>query len=88
MAIHLTPEQERRIQAVIGCGACGSLDEAVEAAVFALEQQTAPRLEGSEEGWETLLMRGLASEEMSEAEFWALVNRRTKVLTAERKPPQ
>jgi Arc/MetJ-type ribon-helix-helix transcriptional regulator len=69
MAIQLTPEQERRVQAVIGCGAYNSLDEAV-AAVSALEQQASPRFEGSGEELEALLMQGLTSEEMSEEDFW------------------
>lgn len=35
MTIRLTPEQERRVQAVISGGAYGSVDEVVEAALRA-----------------------------------------------------
>jgi hypothetical protein len=42
MTIHLTPEQEPRVQAVISRGAYQSADEVVEAALAAVEQRTVP----------------------------------------------
>ncbi len=36
MAIHLTPEQERRVQAVMSRGAYESVEEVVEAALTAV----------------------------------------------------
>jgi Arc/MetJ-type ribon-helix-helix transcriptional regulator len=46
MTIHLTPEQERRVQAVISRGAYESVDEVVEAALAAVEQRTLPDSRG------------------------------------------
>jgi Arc/MetJ-type ribon-helix-helix transcriptional regulator len=40
MTIHLTPEQERRVQAVISRGAYESVEEVVDAALAAVEQRT------------------------------------------------
>ena len=42
MTINLTPEQERRIQAVLSRGAYESVEEVVEAALTAVEQRTVP----------------------------------------------
>lgn len=42
MTINLTPEQERRIQAVIRRGAYESVEEIVDAALTAVEQLTVP----------------------------------------------
>lgn len=85
MTIHLTPEQERRIQEVIGRGAYGSVEEVVEAALAAVEQRTVPGFSGTQEELDTLLAEGLASEELSEDEFWGAVNRQTDALLAEHK---
>jgi len=41
MTIRLTPEQERRIRAVLSRGAYESVDQVVEAALTAVEQRTA-----------------------------------------------
>jgi Arc/MetJ-type ribon-helix-helix transcriptional regulator len=49
MAIQLTPEQERRIQAVVRRGACESVEEVVEAALAAVEQRTVPGFRGTQE---------------------------------------
>ena len=43
MTIHLTPEQERRLRAVLGRGAYKSVEEVVEAALTAVEQRTVRR---------------------------------------------
>jgi putative addiction module CopG family antidote len=77
MTIHLTPEQERRIQAVIRRGGYGSLEEVVEAALMAVEQRTVPGFAGSQEELDTLLAEGLASGKLAEDEFWGSANRQT-----------
>jgi putative addiction module CopG family antidote len=84
MTIHLTPEQERRVQAVISRGAYESVDEVLEAALAAVEQRTVPGFEGAEEELETLLAEGLASKELTEDEFWDSVNQQTEALLTER----
>jgi Arc/MetJ-type ribon-helix-helix transcriptional regulator len=40
MTINLTPEQERRLQAVMSRGAYESVEEVVDAALAAVEQRT------------------------------------------------
>jgi len=86
MTIHLTPEQERRIQAVISRGAYESVEEVVEAALTAVEQRIVPGFSGTREELDTLLAEGLASKEMTEDEFWSSVNKQTDALIAEHKP--
>ena len=86
MAIRLNPEQERRIQAVLSRGAYESVDEVIEAAIAALEQRTVPGFQGTPEELDALLTEGLASEELTEAEFWDSLNKRTDALVAEHKP--
>jgi Arc/MetJ-type ribon-helix-helix transcriptional regulator len=49
MTIHLTPEQERRVQAVISRGAYESVEEVVDAALAAGEQRTVPGFAGTQE---------------------------------------
>jgi putative addiction module CopG family antidote len=85
MTILLTPEQEQRIQAVISRGAYGSIDEVVEAALFAVEQRTNPGFEGTDNELEALLLEGLDSGEVFEEEFWESVNKRTDAMLADRK---
>ncbi len=85
MAIHLTPEQEQRIQAVIRRGAYGSVEEVVEAALAAVEQRSVPGFAGSQEELDALLAEGLASKELSEDEFWGTVNQRTDAILADHK---
>jgi Arc/MetJ-type ribon-helix-helix transcriptional regulator len=82
MAIHFTPEQEQRIQAVIGRGAYESVDEVVEAALVAVEQRTMPGFDGTGDELESLLVEGLASKELTEDEFWESVNKRTDAMLA------
>ena len=69
MTIHLTPEQERRIQAVLSRGAYKSVEEVVEAALTAVEQRTVPGFAGTPEELDTLLAEGLASKQLTEDEF-------------------
>jgi len=80
MTIHLTPERERRVRAVIDRGAYGSIDEVMEAALTAVEQRAAPGFEGTEEELEALLVGGLASRELTEEEFWNSIDRRTDAM--------
>ncbi len=85
MTIHLTPEQERRVQAVISRGAYESVAEVVEAALAAVEQRTVPGFAGTPEELDTLLAEGLAAKELTEDEFWGSVNKQTNAMLAERK---
>ena len=85
MTIHLTPEQERRIQDVIRRGAYESVEEVVEAALTAVEQRTVPGFSGTPEELDTLLAEGLASKELTEDEFWDSVNQRTDAMLAAHK---
>jgi putative addiction module CopG family antidote len=80
MTIHLTPEQERRIQAVIGSGVYASLDEVVEAALSAVEERSAPGFEGADEELERALAEGLNSPELTEEEFWGSVETQTAAM--------
>ena len=70
MTIHLTPEQERRIQEVVSWGAYESVEEVVEAALAAVEQRAVPGFEGTAAELDSLLAEGLASKELSDDEFW------------------
>ena len=85
MTIHLTPDQERRIQAVINKGAYESIEEVVEAALTAIEQRVVPDLSGSQEELEALLLEGLASKTMSEEEFWSSFKKETNRLLEQHK---
>jgi len=83
MTIRLTPEQERRIRAVLSRGAYESVDQVVEAALTAVEQRTVPGFAGTPEELDTLLAEGLASKELTEDEFWSSVAKQTDALLAE-----
>src|ERR1035441_9083384 len=82
MTIHLTPEQERRVQAVISRGAYESVDQVVDAALAAVEQYTVPGFAGTQQDLDTLLAEGLTSEELPEDDFWRLLNKQTGALLA------
>jgi Arc/MetJ-type ribon-helix-helix transcriptional regulator len=85
MKISLTPEQERRVQAVMSRGAYQSVEEVVEAALAAIEQRALPGFVGTPAELDALLSEGLASKELHETEFWDSVGKQTDVLLAERK---
>ncbi len=85
MTIHLTPEQERRVQAVIRRGSYESVEQVVEAALAAVEQRTVPGFAGTPEELDTLLAEGLASKELTEDQFWGSVNAQTGTMLAEHK---
>jgi hypothetical protein len=72
MALQLTPEQERRIQAVVNAGACRSTEEALNAALAVVETVAVPDFEGTQDELETLLLEGLKSGDPIEADeaFW------------------
>jgi hypothetical protein len=83
MAIHLTPEQEQRIHAIVKAGAYPSAEESLDAAVAAVEIAAAPGFEGSLDELERLLLDGLASAELSEEEFWTSVDYETTSVISE-----
>ena len=85
MTIHLTPEQERRVQAVMSRGAYESMEEVVDAALAAVEQRTTPGFAGTQEELDALLAEGLASKELAEDDFWGSLNAQTNALLAEHK---
>ncbi|HMD17007.1 MAG TPA: hypothetical protein VKH18_10090 [Terriglobales bacterium] len=85
MKISLTPEQERRVQAVMSRGAYQSVEEVVEAALAAVEQRALPGFAGTPAELDALLSEGLASKELTETEFWSSVGKQTDALLAERK---
>jgi Arc/MetJ-type ribon-helix-helix transcriptional regulator len=85
VTIHLTPEQERRIRAVLSRGAYESVEEVVEAALTAVEQRTVPGFVGTPDELDTLLAEALASKQLTEDEFWSSVSKQTDALLAERK---
>jgi Arc/MetJ-type ribon-helix-helix transcriptional regulator len=85
MAIQLTPEQERRVHAVVDQGAYQSVEEVVDAALAAVEQRTVPGFAGTKEELDALLSEGLASKELTEDEFWGSVNAQTDALLSEHK---
>jgi Arc/MetJ-type ribon-helix-helix transcriptional regulator len=85
MTIHLTPEKECRLRAVLDPGAYKSAEEVVEAALTAVEQRTVPRFAGTPGQLDTLLAEGLASKQLTEDEFWSSVTKQTDALLAEHK---
>ena len=48
MTIHLTTEQEQRIQAIIHSGAYETVQDVVDAAIAAIEQRAVPGFDGTE----------------------------------------
>jgi Arc/MetJ-type ribon-helix-helix transcriptional regulator len=82
MTIRLTPEQERRIRAVLSRGAYESVDQVVEAALTAVEQRAVPGFAGTPEELDALLAEGLASKQLTEDEFWSSVGKQTDALLA------
>ena len=85
MIIHLTPEQEQRVQAVLSRGVYESVEEVVDAALAAVEQRTVPGFTGTPDELDAMLAEGLASKAIPEAEFWDSVNQQTDTLLAKHK---
>ena len=86
MAIELTPEQQQRIEAIVGSGAYPTVREALDAALAAVELAATSGFEGPDQELEDLLRRGLASRELSEDDFWSSVDRETDALLAAYQP--
>jgi Arc/MetJ-type ribon-helix-helix transcriptional regulator len=86
MPIQLTPEQEQRIRTVVSVGAYRSAEEALDAAVAAVETAAAPDFEGTQEELEDLLLEGLNSGEPVEADenFWNRLRAETDTMATER----
>jgi len=72
MTIHLTPEQERRVQAAIS-GGYEPVEQVIDAALAAVEQRAAQGFAGTQEELKIWLAEGLASM-APENEFWDSVN--------------
>lgn len=85
MPIQLTPEQERRVQAVVESGAYASAREALDAALAAVESVTAQGFDGEQVELESLLLKGLESQELSEEEFWDSLDCKTSAMLSEHK---
>ena len=85
MIIHLTPEQEQRVQAVLSRGVYESVEEVVDAALAAVEQRAVPGFAGTPDELDAMLAEGLASKAIVEAEFWGSVNQQTDTLLAKHK---
>jgi Arc/MetJ-type ribon-helix-helix transcriptional regulator len=83
MTVHLTTEQERRIQAIIHTGAFETVQDVVDAAIAAVEQRSVPGFDGAEAELEALLLAGIDSPEMPEEQFWSSVDRATDAMLAE-----
>ena len=79
MSLQLTLEQEQRIRTVVDAGAYQSVEEAIDAAVSAVEIAAAPNFEGSVEELERLLLEGLNSGTPVPADenFWDRLRRET-----------
>jgi Arc/MetJ-type ribon-helix-helix transcriptional regulator len=91
MSLQLTPDQEQRIRAVVNAGAYRSAEEALDAAVAAVEISAAPDFEGGQEEVKELLLEGLDSGEPEKADesFWNRLKAETDRIAAEhsaRKP--
>ena len=86
MPMQLTAEQEQRIRAVVNSGAYTSAEEALDAALAAVETAATLEFEGTREELEGLLMEGLASKELSEEEFWDSVDCEASAMLAAHKP--
>jgi Arc/MetJ-type ribon-helix-helix transcriptional regulator len=80
MTVHLTPEQEERVQAIIHTGAYRTVQDVLDAGLAAVEQKAAGGFEGAEQELEGLLLRGLDSQELAEGEFWNSVDQETDAL--------
>src|SRR5262249_48287444 len=91
MSIQLTPEQEHRIQTIVQAGAYRSFEEALDAAVAAVESAASSDFEGTDQELEELLMDGIHSGTPVEgnADYWHRLRTQTDAMVAEhveRKP--
>lgn len=88
MSLQLTPEQEQRIRSVVSAGAYQSAEEALDAAVAAVELAAVPDFAGTHEELQELLLEGLHSGEPVEADerFWNRLRAETDMIATERQP--
>ncbi len=75
----------RQAATVVSAGAYRSAEEALDAALAAVETAAAPDFEGSQEELEELLLEGLNSGEPAEADesFWNRLKAETDAIAAE-----
>ena len=85
MAIQLTPKQQQRIDAIVRAGAYPSVEEALDAAVAAVESFASPGFDGTQEELEEFLAEGLRSGEAVEADdaFWDRLKAKTDPILRE-----
>jgi hypothetical protein len=85
VSLQLTSEQERRILTVVNAGAYSSAEEALDAAVAAVEFAAAPGFEGTHEELEVLLPDGVDSVDPSTADevFWNRLRAETDKIATE-----
>jgi len=85
MAIQLTPDQEQRIQAIVEAGTYPSAEEALDAAVAAVEIAAAPGFEGSREEIENMLLDGIDSGEAAQVDeaYWSRLRAETDAIAGE-----
>ncbi len=82
MALQFTPAQEERILAAVRNGVYPSVDEALEAAVSAIEMP--PDFEGTAEELDRLLLEGWNANEIEADEaFWEGLKDETDKITAD-----
>jgi Arc/MetJ-type ribon-helix-helix transcriptional regulator len=86
MPLQLTPEQEQRIRTVVNAGAYRSAEEALDAAVAAVEIVAAPDFEGTQEALDELLLEGINSGDPIDADetFWNRLRSKTDAMVMER----
>jgi Arc/MetJ-type ribon-helix-helix transcriptional regulator len=86
IVIQLTPEPQERIQAVVNAGAYPSAEEALDAALAAVEIVAAPGFEGTREELKELILEGLNSGSPIEADeaFWSRLRTETAQMAVER----
>ncbi len=80
MSIQLSIEQELRIQTVIRQGKYASVNEVMDAALTAVEQEAARKIPEVSVELDELLLEGLTTEELSEDEFWTSVDQSTEAI--------
>lgn len=85
MPLQLTPEQEIRIRTVVDTGAHRSTEEAIAAAVSAVEIAAVPGFDGSSQELEELLLEGLNSGTaiVADADYWNRLRAGTDAIAAE-----
>ena len=83
--LQLTPDQERRIQSLVDRGVFPSPEQAVSAALLAIEQVVPEGFEGTPKELEALLLEGLSSGEPIPVDdaFWARLDKETDEMVRE-----